>query len=250
MEMTFMTAKQSNDFDFVAEKIELINKNIAAAAQKVSRNRDEITLMAVTKTMPAEAITKAFSCGITLFGENRVQELVSKYPLLDMNGKSAHIIGHLQTNKVKYIIDKVDMIESVDNLKLAGEINRQAEKISRVMDVLVEVNIGKEEQKSGVMPSEAENFVESLKQFKNIRVRGLMTVPPVCENKEDVRPYFKQMYKLFVDIGTKKNDNINISNNFDTLSMGMSHDYDIAVEEGSTIVRVGTGIFGKRNYNI
>jgi pyridoxal phosphate enzyme (YggS family) len=202
--------------------------------------------MAVTKTMPYEAIEAAFASGITLFGENRVQELCEKLPKLDMTGRSAHIIGHLQTNKVKYIIDKADMIQSVDSLKLAKEIERQAAKIGRVMDILVEVNIGREESKSGVMPEKALEFAESLSQFSHIKLRGFMAIPPADPDKEKSRPYFKQMYQLFVDIRTKKSDNISI----DTLSMGMSSDFEVAVQEGATIVRVGTAIFGKRNYNI
>lgn len=239
-----MTAKQSNEFEFVADKILKVRENIEAAAKRAHRDPKEISLMAVTKTMPAEAITAAFSSGITLFGENRVQELCDKFPKLDLEGRSAHIIGHLQTNKVKYIIDKVDMIDSVDSLKIAKEIDRQAEKIGKVMDILVEVNIGMEESKSGVSPDDAAAFVESLSQFPHLRVRGLMTIPPANPDIEKTRPYFKQMFQLFVDIRAKKSDNINI----DILSMGMSSDYTIAVEEGATIVRVGTAIFGKRNY--
>lgn len=239
-----MTAKQSNEYDFVADNILKVRENIDAAAKRAGRDAKEITLMAVTKTMPAEAITAAFSSGITLFGENRVQELCDKFPKLDMTGRSAHIIGHLQTNKVKYIIDKADMIDSVDSIKIAKEIERQAEKINKVMDILVEVNIGKEESKSGVNPEDTETFVKSLSQFSHLRVRGLMAIPPVNPDKEKTRPYFKQMFQLFVDIRAKKSDNINI----DILSMGMSSDYTVAVEEGSTIVRVGTAIFGKRNY--
>lgn len=239
-----MTAKSSNDFDYVAENIERVRERIAQAAQKAGRNPEDITLMAVTKTMPAEAITAAFNCGITLFGENRVQELVEKWPMLDMTGRSAHIIGHLQTNKVKYIIDKVDMIESLDSIHLAKEIDRQAAKYDKVMDVLVEVNIGQEESKSGIMAKDAADFIDSLKQFKHINVRGLMAIPPIEEDKEKTRPYFAQIRKLLVDIAGKKSDNMNIN----ILSMGMSSDFDIAIEEGSTIVRVGTAIFGKRNY--
>lgn len=239
-----MTAKPSNDFEFVAERIQSVREKITAAAKTAKRNPNDIKLMAVTKTMPAEAVTAAFDCGITLFGENRVQELCDKLPKLNMAGRSAHIIGHLQKNKVKYIIDKVDMIQSVDSLILAKEIERQAAKINKVMDILVEVNIGNEESKSGVMPEEAENFVNSLSQFSHLRVRGLMAIPPRDPDKEKTRPYFKQMYQLFIDIGAKKSDN-----NIDTLSMGMSSDFDIAVEEGATIVRVGTAIFGNRNYN-
>lgn len=239
-----MTAKSSSDFDFIAANIEKVRTRINEAAKRAGRDPGEITLMAVSKTMPAEAITAAFDCGITLFGENRVQELLEKLPKLDMTGRSVHLIGHLQTNKVKYIIDKVDMIESLDSLHLAKEIDSQAKKAGRIMDVLVEVNIGKEESKSGVFPEDLPDFIDQLSQFNNIKIRGLMAIPPFNEDKEKTRPYFAQMRKLFIDIGTKKSDNMNMS----ILSMGMSSDFDVAIEEGSTIVRVGTAIFGKRNY--
>lgn len=239
-----MTAKSSSNYDYIAANIEKVRKRINEAAQKAGRDRREITLMAVTKTMPVEAIAAAFDCGVTLFGENRVQELLEKLPQLDMTGRSAHLIGHLQTNKVKYIIDKVDMIESLDSLHLAKEIDIQAKKAGKIMDVLIEVNIGKEESKSGVAPEELFDFVDELSQFDNINIRGLMAIPPFNEDKEKTRPYFKQIRKLFIDIAAKKSDNMNMN----ILSMGMSSDFDVAIEEGSTIVRVGTAIFGKRNY--
>lgn len=237
-----MTAKLSNDFDYIAENIQKVREKMAQAAEKSGRNLNEIQLMAVTKTMPAEAISAAFDSGIALFGENRVQELVDKYPKLDMTGRTAHIIGHLQTNKVKYIIDKADMIQSLDSPKLAQEINRQAEKAGKIMNTLVEVNIGREPSKSGVLPENLDEFIESLKQYKNLKVCGLMAIPPFNEDKEKTRPYFVQIRKLFIDIAGKKSDNIDMN----ILSMGMSSDFDIAIEEGATIVRVGTAIFGKR----
>lgn len=237
-----MTAKSSNEFDYIADNIRKVREKIAQSAENSGRNPNEIELMAVTKTMPAQAISAAFDCGVTLFGENRVQELVEKYPKLDMTGRTAHIIGHLQSNKVKYIIDKVDMIQSLDNPKLAKEIDRQAEKAGKVMKVLVEVNIGCEPSKSGVFPENLDEFIESLKQYKNLKVCGLMTIPPFNEDKEKTRPYFAQIRKLFIDIAGKKSDNIDMK----ILSMGMSSDFDIAIEEGATIVRVGTSIFGKR----
>jgi len=239
-----MTEKSSSDFSYVAANIEEVRAKIARAAAKAGRKPEDIALMAVTKTMPAEAIAAAFDCGVTLFGENRVQELVEKFPQLDMTGRSAHIIGHLQTNKVKYIIDKADMIQSLDSLHLAKEIDRQAEKAGKVMDVLIEVNVGEEESKSGVLRENLDGFIESLTEFHHIKVRGLMAIPPFEADKEKTRPYFAQILKLFVDISSKKSDNINMN----ILSMGMSSDFDIAIEEGSTMVRVGTSIFGKRNY--
>lgn len=239
-----MMEKSSNDFSYIAANVETVREKIARAAQKAGRRPEEITLMAVTKTMPAEAIAAAFDCGITLFGENRVQELVDKLPQLDMTGRSAHIIGHLQTNKVKTIIDKADMIQSLDSLRLAQEIDRQAETAGKIMDVLVELNIGEEPSKSGVLQQELNGFLGDLSAFSHIRVRGLMAIPPFCPDKEKTRPYFAQIQKLFIDISQKKSDNklMNI------LSMGMSSDFEVAIEEGSTMIRVGTSIFGKRNY--
>jgi PLP dependent protein len=242
--MTFMTAKSSSDFDYVAENIEKVRAKIRQAAEKSGRNAQDITLMAVTKTMPAQAVTAAFDSGVTLFGENRVQELLDKLPQLDMTGRSAHIIGHLQTNKVKYIIDKVDMIQSLDSLHLAQEIDRQAEKNGKIMDVLVEVNIGREQSKSGVLPQKIFEFMDEVSILKHINIRGLMAIPPVEQDKEKTRRYFAQIHKLFIDIAAKKSDNMCMN----VLSMGMSSDFDVAVEEGSTLVRVGTSIFGKRNY--
>lgn len=240
-----MTVKSSSDFNYITENIKKIREKIAVAAQKSGRNPDDITLMAVTKTMPAEAVQTALDCGITLFGENRVQELLSKLPNLNMEGHSAHIIGHMQSNKVKYIIDKVDMIQSLDSIHLAKEIDRQAEKAGKRMKVLVEVNIGREESKSGVLPENLEGFVEDTAVFKNIQICGLMAIPPFFDDKEKTRPFFNQIRKLFIDIADKKIDNINMN----ILSMGMSSDFEVAIEEGSTMVRIGTSIFGKRNYS-
>lgn len=239
-----MTAKLSSEFDYIAENIKDVREKINMAAEKAGRNPDEIKLMAVTKTFPAAAVNIAFDNGVILFGENRVQELLDKLPNLHMTGKSAHFIGHLQTNKVKYIIDKVDMIQSVDSLRLAKEIDRQAEKIGRIMDILVEVNIGGEESKSGIDGRLLPEFLDRLSEFKHINVKGLMAIPPFFEDKEKTRPYFADMHKLFVDNAGKKSDNINMS----ILSMGMSSDFEIAIEEGSTLVRIGTKIFGKRSY--
>jgi len=239
-----MTAKLSSDFDYVAGNIEKVRERIERAAVKSGRKPSDITLMAVTKTMPAQAVAAAFDCGVTLFGENRVQELLEKLPQLDMAGRSAHIIGHLQTNKVKYIIDKVDMIQSLDSLRLARETDAQAEKAGKIMDVLIEVNIANEQSKSGVLPNDLLGFAEGLEDYKHINVRGLMAIPPFNEDKEKTRPYFAQMRKLFIDIAGKKSDNMCMN----ILSMGMSSDFDTAIEEGSTMVRIGTAIFGKRNY--
>lgn len=214
-----------------------------AAAEKSGRSAEDITLLAATKTVDADTVNYAIKKGITHIGENRVQELLSKYSLL--SPVHSHFIGHLQTNKVKDIIDKVEMIESVDSLRLAEEISKQAGKRGIVMDVLAEINIGGEESKSGFAPEDAENAVREIAKLPNIRIKGLMCIPPVANMPEEARKYFRKMYKLFLDIGAKNIDNSCMS----VLSMGMSGDFDIAVSEGANLVRVGTSLFGKRNYN-
>lgn len=214
-----------------------------AAAEKSGRSAEDVTLLAATKTVDADTVNYAIKKGITHIGENRVQELLSKYSLL--NPAHSHFIGHLQTNKVKDIIDKVEMIESVDSLKLAKEISKQAGKRGIVMDILAEINIGGEESKSGFAPEDAENAVREIAKLPNIRIKGLMCIPPVANMPEETRKYFRKMYKLFLDIGAKNIDNSDMS----VLSMGMSGDFDIAVSEGANLVRVGTSLFGKRNYN-
>lgn len=208
--------------------------NNVKAKNNISR---DINFMAVTKTVAPEYVNTAIECGIKLLGENRVQEFNSKK---DDYIKSAevHLIGKLQTNKVKYIINDVTMIQSLDSLKLAKEINRLAAKNNKVMDVLIEVNIGDEESKSGINYNQTEDFLESLLQFKNIHVRGFMAIPPRNSSEEI---YYK-MHKLFVDISDKKIDNINM----DFLSIGMSGDYKTAIKHGSNLVRIGTGLFGSR----
>lgn len=244
-----MTERLSNDmkaadYSFVAENIELIRQRIAAAALRAGREASEITLVAVTKTHPAEAVNAALSCGVKVIGENRVQELLQKLPGIEEGPHQVHLIGHLQTNKVRQIIDRVDMIQSLDSLHLAQEIDRQAQKIGKIMDVLVEVNIGGEQAKSGVAPEEAADFITEISKYGGLRVCGMMTVPPICENIEETRPFFVQMRKLFIDIKNKKLDN----NNMHILSMGMSSDFEVAIEEGANMVRVGTSIFGRRKY--
>ena len=225
-------------FDSVRENIRIINENIRETQEKYScANKTE--LMAVTKTVPPEVVNWVFGEGINLLGENRVQELNEKYDDIDKSVE-IHLIGHLQTNKVKYIIDDIDMIQSVDSLKLAQEINRLALAHNIVMDVLCEVNIGGEESKSGISPDETENLLEQLGSMEGIRVKGLMTIPPPVDS--DI--YFGRMAELFNRIKDKAIEGVAM----ETLSMGMTHDYAAAVKYGSTIVRVGTGIFGRRDY--
>ena len=220
-----------------------MEEKITAAAERAGRKREDVLLLAVSKTKPVEVIREAVACGLTSLGENKVQEIMEKYePMGD--GVHWHLIGHLQTNKVKYIIDKVDMIHSVESLRLAEEINKRAAAKSLVMDVLVEVNMAEEESKFGIQPERVEEFLRQIAPLPHIRVRGLMTVAPFVENPEENRVYFRKMRELLVDMNQKKIDNINM----DVLSMGMTGDYEVAIEEGATIVRVGTGIFGERYY--
>lgn len=219
-----------------------VTERLKAAAEKSGRNINDITLLAATKTVDTETINYAISKGIKFIGENKVQELLSKEKGIDPVTK--HFIGHLQTNKVKDIIDKVSLIQSVDSLKLAREISKQAARLGITADILLEVNIGGEESKWGFKPEDTEQALKEIALLGNLRVKGLMTIPPVCETEEENRKYFKKMYKLFIDIRTKKIDN----SSMDILSMGMSDDFAIAVEEGATLVRVGTALFGKRIY--
>ena len=206
--------------------------------------------MAVTKTVDTDRINFAVSKGVDLIGENEVNELLEKYDKLNKNGVEIHFIGNLQTNKVKYIIDKVNMIQSVNSIKLAEEINKRANQKNIVMDILVELNIGAEDSKIGIIPENTVEFMNLLKDLKNIKVRGLMAIPPAeasfDENGEnsEIKKYFQKMYKIFVDISEKKIDNISM----DILSMGMSEDYEEAVLCGADMVRIGRAIFGERTY--
>ncbi len=229
----------------IAKNLKSVRERIASAALRAGRDPGSVTLIAVSKTKPVEMIEAAMAAGQTVFGENRVQELRDKYDAL--GGRAVfHQIGGLQKNKVKYLIGRAALIESVDSRELAAEISRLSQKNGVTTDILIQVNIGRELQKSGVDPDEAENLVRFCSETPAVRVRGLMAIPPKCENPEDARPYFKEMYSLFLDIKSKNIDNIYM----DILSMGMTNDFEVAVEEGSTAVRVGTAIFGKRDYMI
>lgn len=222
----------------------LINERIAQAAQKVGKRRGDITLLAATKTVSPNVINHAISLGLDHIGENKVQELLSKYDEYDLENTSLQFIGHLQTNKVRQIVDKVDMIQSVDSVKLASEISKQALKFNKKMDVLVEVNIGREENKSGVEPEKLEELLCEIAKFEGISVKGLMAIPPICENQHKIAKYFNNMHNIFIDISQKKLDNISMT----ILSMGMSADYYEAILEGANMVRVGSSLFGARNY--
>ncbi len=221
-----------------------VEENIAEACQKSARPMDAVKLLAVTKTVDAERINQAISLGVKQIGENRVQEYMGKKDALRLDGVQAHLIGHLQTNKVRQIVGQVDMIQSVDSKRLAEAISRVSLERGIVTPILVEVNIGGEEAKSGVSPDRLEELLEQIHDLEGIRVRGLMTVPPILTKESEKRAIFSKMYQLFVDNRAKKLDNIDMLE----LSMGMSGDYVEAILEGSTIVRVGSAIFGARHY--
>lgn len=227
----------------LSENLKEVEERIRRACVRSGRNRNDVTLIAVSKTKPAEVLQEAYDLGIRTFGENKVQELTEKYDLLP-GDIQWHMIGHLQRNKVKYIIDKTELIHSVDSLRLAETIEKEAEKHDMICDVLIEVNVAGEESKYGVDPEELNNLIMEISRFRHVRVRGLMTIAPFVENPEENRPIFACLRKLSVDIASKNIDNITMS----VLSMGMTNDYEIAIEEGATMVRVGTGIFGARNY--
>lgn len=226
------------------ENLANVEKTIQAACEKRARKRSDVTLIAVSKTKPVEQIQEIYDAGIRDFGENKVQELCEKYDQLPSDIRW-HMIGHLQRNKVKYIIDKVCMIHSVDSYRLAEEINIQAKKHKLTMPVLLEINIADEQTKFGITKKDALLLAEEIAQLENVRIEGLMAVAPYTENPEDNRKYFQEIKKLAVDIQRENIDNISMH----ALSIGMTGDYAIAVEEGSTMVRVGTGIFGERDYS-
>ena len=228
----------------IAENVKDVKSKIAAAAVACGREPGDILLCAATKMNDASRVREAVAAGIDICGENRVQELVEKNALGAYEGCPLHFIGHLQKNKVKQVVGVVSLIHSVDSLELLEVINRRAENLGIKQDVLLEVNIGAEEAKSGFSPDELDGVLRKTGSFGSVRVRGLMAIPPICQNPEDNRPYFSKMRQLFIDIGAKKYDN----SSMDFLSMGMSADYEVAISEGANIVRVGTGIFGARDY--
>ena len=225
------------------ENLANVEKNIEQACKNAGRSRDEVTLIAVSKTKPVEMLQEIYDENIRDFGENKVQELCSKMEQLPSDIRW-HMIGHLQRNKVKYIVGKVELIHSVDTYRLAEEINIQAKKQNVIVPILVEVNIAHEESKFGISAEDAILLVEEISKLENIRIKGLMTIAPYVENPEDNRLYFRKIKQLSVDITNKNIDNVFM----EILSMGMTGDYMVAIEEGATMVRVGTGIFGERNY--
>ena len=228
----------------IKENLANVRKNIEESCKKVGRDVSEVTLITVSKTKPLSDLRIAYEEGSRDFGENKVQELVSKIDEMPSDVKW-HLIGHLQRNKVKYIAGKVAMIHSVDSYRLAEEINVQAKKNSCEIPILIEINIAGEDTKFGIKPEEAEELIREISELENVKVSGLMTIAPNVANPEENRAYFKAMKDLFVDISSKNIDNVEMK----VLSMGMTNDYTVAVEEGATMIRVGTGIFGARDYS-
>ena len=226
------------------ENLSVVEENIKKACEKAGRDRNEVTLIAVSKTKPVEMLEEVYDTGIRNFGENKVQEMCEKMDVLPKDIKW-HMIGHLQRNKVKYIAGRTELIHSVDTYRLAEEINIQAKKKNIIIPILVEVNIAGEESKFGTSAEDAMLLVEDISKLENVRIKGLMTIAPYVEDAEENRPYFRKIKQLAVDIANKNIDNVFM----EILSMGMTGDYMVAIEEGSTMVRVGTGIFGARNYN-
>ena len=229
----------------IKDHLNEVRENIRKACEKSGRSPKEVTLIAVSKTKPLFMLEEAYEAGARDFGENKVQEILEKCPRMPEDARF-HMIGHLQRNKVKYIVDKVAMIHSVDSLRLAETIEKEAEKKDVTVPILIEVNVAQEESKFGLKPEEVLPFIEQIAGFSHIQVKGLMTIAPYVENAEENREIFRELKKLSVDIAAKNINNVTMS----VLSMGMTGDYMVAVQEGATMVRVGTGIFGARNYAI
>ncbi|MBQ3037491.1 MAG: YggS family pyridoxal phosphate-dependent enzyme [Lachnospiraceae bacterium] len=229
----------------IKDNYENVLQRVKDACVRSNRDVNDVTLIAVSKTKPVEMLQEVYDCGCRDFGENKVQEIMDKYDQLPSDIRW-HMIGHLQTNKVKYIVDKVYMIHSVDSVKLAKEISKEARKKGVVVKILLEVNVAKEESKFGIMSETVNDFYKEVVDLPGLEVCGLMTIAPYVEDAELNRQHFVKLNQLMVDIVQEKTDNISVGE----LSMGMTGDYEVAIEEGATFVRVGTGIFGERNYNV
>ena len=229
----------------ILENIKQVEENIIKSCEKVGRDPKEVTLIAVSKTKPYTAIEEALPSGVLDYGENKVQELTEKYEILPKDIRW-HMIGHLQRNKVKYLVGKVELIHSVDSLRLANQIETEFAKKNEIANILIEVNMANEESKFGITSETTEQLVREISKLEHVRIKGLMTIAPYTDNPETNREYFRNMKKLSVDITEKTIDNVSMN----VLSMGMTGDYQVAIEEGATMIRVGTGIFGERNYNI
>lgn len=228
----------------IKENLEEVREKIRQACQRSGRREEDVTLISVSKTRPVEMLKEAYEAGSRDFGENRVQEIMEKYGQMPEDVRW-HMIGHLQKNKVRQVIDKAVLIHSVDTVELAEQIEKDAAKRDLTVDILLEVNVAEEESKFGFRTEEVEAAVMKIKEFPHVHIKGLMTIAPFVSNSEDNREVFKKLYQLYVDIRSKNIDNVNMS----VLSMGMTGDYEVAVEEGATMIRVGTGIFGARTRN-
>lgn len=228
----------------IKENLEEVREKIRQACQRSGRREEDVTLISVSKTKPVEMLKEAYEAGSRDFGENRVQEIMEKYGQMPEDVRW-HMIGHLQKNKVRQVIDKAVLIHSVDTVELAEQIKKDAAKRDLTVDILLEVNVAEEESKFGFRTEEVEAAVMKIKEFPHVHIKGLMTIAPFVSNSEDNREVFKKLYQLYVDIRSKNIDNVNMS----VLSMGMTGDYEVAVEEGATMIRVGTGIFGARTRN-
>lgn len=222
--------------------LEIVLEKIHKACEKVGRKPEDVKLLGASKTVPPERIREFYTCGLKVYGENRVQEFLKKYEALSDLDIEWHFIGYLQSNKVKYLINKVVLIHSLDRKSLADEIQKRAQKANIIQDTLIEVNVGGEETKAGVEPDKLKELFEYTLSLPNIRILGLMCIPPYLENPEDVRPYFIRLRELKEEL--EKDFNVKLPH----LSMGMSHDFEVAIEEGATIVRIGTALFGERKY--
>ena len=228
----------------IKENLEEVREKIRQACQRSGRREEDVTLISVSKTKPVEMLREAYEAGSRDFGENRVQEIMEKYGQMPEDVRW-HMIGHLQKNKVRQVIDKAVLIHSVDTVELAEQIEKDAAKRDLTVDILLEVNVAEEESKFGFRTEEVEAAVMKIKEFPHVHIKGIMTIAPFVSNSEDNREVFKKLYQLYVDIRSKNIDNVNMS----VLSMGMTGDYEVAVEEGATMIRVGTGIFGARTRN-
>lgn len=240
---SYLISKALED-DMIQDNIAQVQGIMDAACKKAGRGTDEVTLITVSKTQPVEALQEAYAAGSRDFGENKVQELLDKIPSMPQDVRW-HMIGHLQRNKVKYIVDKVCLIHSVDSLRLAEEISKEALKKQVDVDILIEVNVALEESKFGTTTADAISLVEQISKLPGVHIKGLMTIAPYVEDEEENRSIFKKLRELSVDIAEKNIDNVSMN----ILSMGMTGDYRVAIEEGATYVRVGTGIFGERDYS-
>lgn len=225
----------------IQEQMHTVRTRMADACQRAGRSPEEVTLIAVSKTKPAELLAEAYASGARDFGENKVQEILTKQPILPEDIRW-HMIGHLQTNKVRQLIGHTILIHSVDSLHLAEQIEKESEKQGVITDILLEVNVAEEESKYGFLLNDTEAALRRINNFPHIRIKGLMTIAPFVENSEENRPIFKKLNNFYIDMKSKNIDNVTMS----ILSMGMTGDYEVAIEEGATMVRIGTGIFGAR----